>query len=92
MGVYATLREHLAEWAGDDTQRRAIAETVTNLAKACVEVARIVALGPLAGDMASKRGRPRRWRHAKRTRFPLQQDCDQCAQVFTRGVDGLGGR
>jgi fructose-1,6-bisphosphatase I len=56
MGVYATLREHLAEWAGDDTQRRAIAETITNLAKACVEIAHIVALGPLAGDMASKRG------------------------------------
>jgi fructose-1,6-bisphosphatase I len=56
MGLYATLREHLADWAGDDTQRRAIAETVTNLAKACVEVAHIVALGPLAGDMASKRG------------------------------------
>ena len=56
MGVYATLREHLAEWAGDDTQRRAIADTVTNLAKACVQVAQIVALGPLAGDMASKRG------------------------------------
>ena len=28
MGFYATLREHLAEWAGDDTQRRAIAETI----------------------------------------------------------------
>ncbi len=55
MGVYVTLRDHLAEWAGDDTQRRAIAETITNLAKACVEVAHIVALGPLAGDMASKR-------------------------------------
>ncbi len=55
MGVYVTLRDHLAEWAGDDTQRLAIAETITNLAKACVEVAHIVALGPLAGDMASKR-------------------------------------
>ena len=40
MGAYATLRDHLAEWAGDDAQRRAIAETVTNIAKACVEVAR----------------------------------------------------
>ncbi len=55
MGVYATLREHLADWAGDDAQRRAIAETIINLAKACVEVAHIVALGPLAGDMATKR-------------------------------------
>ena len=56
MGSYATLREHLAKWAGDDTQRRAIADTITNLAKACVDVAHMVALGPLAGDMASKRG------------------------------------
>ena len=56
MGFYATLREHLAEWAGDDTQRRAVADTITNLANACVKVAHIVALGPLAGDMASKRG------------------------------------
>ena len=39
MGAYATLRDHLAEWAGDDAQRRAIAETVTNIAQACVEVA-----------------------------------------------------
>lgn len=55
MGFYATLQDHLAEWAGEDAQRRAVADTVTNLAKAGVEVARIVALGPLAGDMASKR-------------------------------------
>ena len=58
MGAYATLRDHLAEWAGDDAQRRAIAETVTNIAQACVEVARLVALGPLAGDVASKRADP----------------------------------
>jgi fructose-1,6-bisphosphatase I len=55
MGAYATLHDHLAEWTGDDTQRRAIAETVTNIARACVEVARLIALGPLAGDIASKR-------------------------------------
>jgi fructose-1,6-bisphosphatase I len=55
MGAFVTLRDHLAEWTGDDTQRRAIAETVTNIAQACVEVARLIALGPLAGDMASKR-------------------------------------
>ncbi len=48
--------EHLAEWAGENAQRRAIAETITNIAKAGVEIARIVALGPLAGDMATKRG------------------------------------
>ena len=54
MGAYATLRDHLAEWAGDDAQRRAISETVTNIAQACVDVAPLVALGPLAGDMASK--------------------------------------
>jgi fructose-1,6-bisphosphatase I len=51
----ATLNEHLAEWAGENAQRRAIAETIINIAKAGVEIARIVALGPLAGDMATKR-------------------------------------
>ena len=56
MGSYATLRDHLAEWAGEDAQRRAVADTVTNLAKAGVEIARIVALGPLAGDMEPKCG------------------------------------
>ena len=54
MGAYATLRDHLAEWAGDDAQRRAISETVKNIAQACVDVAPLVALGPLAGDMASR--------------------------------------
>jgi fructose-1,6-bisphosphatase I len=56
MGFHATLREHLAEWAGDDTQRRAVAETITNIAKAGLEIQKTVALGPLAGDMAEKRG------------------------------------
>ncbi|MFT4078232.1 class 1 fructose-bisphosphatase [Rhodomicrobium lacus] len=56
MGVHASLREHLAEWAGEDAQKRAVAETVENLAKAGIEIAKIIALGPLAGDMASARG------------------------------------
>ncbi len=56
MGFHATLREHLAEWAGDDTQRRAVAETINNIAKAGLEIQKIVALGPLAGEMATKRG------------------------------------
>jgi fructose-1,6-bisphosphatase I len=56
MGFHATLRDHLAEWAGDDTQRRAIADTINNIAKAGLEVQKIVALGPLAGNMAEHRG------------------------------------
>jgi fructose-1,6-bisphosphatase I len=55
MGLHATLGEHLAEWAGDDARRRAMADTIKNLAKAGVEIARIVALGPLAGEMGTKR-------------------------------------
>ena len=56
MDSYATLRDHLAEWGAEDAQRRAVADTVTNLAKAGVEIARIVALGPLADDVASRCG------------------------------------
>jgi fructose-1,6-bisphosphatase I len=56
MGFHGTLGEHLAEWAGGDSQRRAVADTIANLAKAGIEIAKIVALGPLAGEMATKRG------------------------------------
>jgi fructose-1,6-bisphosphatase I len=55
MGVHTGLREHLAEWAGSDIQKRAVADTVINLAGAGIEIARIIALGPLAGDMAAHR-------------------------------------
>ncbi len=56
MGVHATLRAHLAGWAGADAKKHAVAETVNGLAGAGIEIARIIALGPLAGDLATKRG------------------------------------
>src|SRR5258706_16359086 len=56
MGVHTTLREYLGEWAGGDLQKSRVAETVSNLSDAGIEISRIIALGPLAGDMATKRG------------------------------------
>jgi fructose-1,6-bisphosphatase I len=56
VGTHATLREHLLEWKGSDLQRGAVAETVENLSLAGIEIAGIVALGPLAGEMAAGRG------------------------------------
>ncbi|MGO9172485.1 MAG: class 1 fructose-bisphosphatase [Rhodomicrobium sp.] len=56
MATYPTLREHLAEWSRGDARKSAVAETVINLAKAGVEMSRLIAQGPLAGDMASTRG------------------------------------
>ena len=56
MGVHTALREHLGEWAGGDAQKSAVAQTINRIAQAGVDIARIIALGPLAGDMAAKRG------------------------------------
>ncbi|MBI4723884.1 MAG: class 1 fructose-bisphosphatase [Rhodomicrobium sp.] len=56
MGVHTALREYLTQWAGSDAQKSAVAGTITNLVNAGVEIARIIALGPLAGEMAAKRG------------------------------------
>jgi fructose-1,6-bisphosphatase I len=42
----------MASWAKDDTQRQAIAATVTALVNACREIADIVAAGPLAGQLS----------------------------------------
>ncbi len=56
MAAYATLREHLNDWAGKDAARHSVAETIINLAAAGTEIAAVIALGPLAGDMAGKRG------------------------------------
>ncbi|MGO9484325.1 MAG: class 1 fructose-bisphosphatase [Rhodomicrobium sp.] len=55
MDAHTALRKYLAEWAGGDTRRGAVAETIVNLADAGVEIARLIAQGPLAGDMAAVR-------------------------------------
>jgi fructose-1,6-bisphosphatase I len=55
MAAYATLREHLTGWSGQDRLRLAAADTILHLADAGIEVGRIVAEGPLAGEMAAHR-------------------------------------
>jgi fructose-1,6-bisphosphatase I len=56
MAAYATLREHLSGWSGQDALRLAVADTISHLADAGTEMARIIAQGPLAGEMAAQRG------------------------------------
>src|SRR5215468_620435 len=56
MSTHKALRDYLTEWAGASAHRQAVASTVLNLAKAGIEVADLVAMGPFAGDMAAKRG------------------------------------
>jgi fructose-1,6-bisphosphatase I len=55
MGVHTALREYVTEWAGTDARKTAVAETIVNLADAGVELSRIIAQGPLAGEMAAIR-------------------------------------
>jgi fructose-1,6-bisphosphatase I len=55
MGVHTALREHLAEWAGGDSRRAAVTQTIVNLAEAGAEMSQLIAHGPLAGDMAKIR-------------------------------------
>ena len=50
------LSHRLAVWAGDDTRRRDVATTVNVLARACADIARLVAAGPLAGALGASRG------------------------------------
>jgi fructose-1,6-bisphosphatase I len=56
MGAHTALGEHLTEWAGGDARRQAVADTVLSLARAGVEMSQLIAMGPLAGDMAAKLG------------------------------------
>ena len=50
------LSTRLDLWAGDDAQRGAVATTVVVLARACADIARLVAAGPLAGSLGASRG------------------------------------
>jgi fructose-1,6-bisphosphatase I len=52
MGNLVNLQTHLANWSGSDPDRGAIAKTVLALAGASIEVARLIARGPLAGSLA----------------------------------------
>ncbi len=55
MGGHMRLHSYLAEWAGGEPLRAAVAGTIENLAGAGVEISRLIAQGPLAGDMAAER-------------------------------------
>jgi fructose-1,6-bisphosphatase I len=55
MAAYPALREHLSGWSGQDTLRLAVADTILQLADAGIKIARTIAQGPLAGEMAAHR-------------------------------------
>ena len=50
------LAARLAQWAGADAPRLAVAATVNALARACLDIADLVARGPLAGALGATRG------------------------------------
>ncbi len=56
MNIHVSLEQHLRTWAGTDRLRGAAASTIAELAAACRDVAAIVAAGPLAGNLAARRG------------------------------------
>ncbi len=55
MSGFPSLSEYLAALQDSDVQRRAVADTILSLAAAGIEIAALVAKGPLAGQMAAVR-------------------------------------
>ncbi len=53
MGGYGSLERHLDDWTGGDPGRGAVAETLRAFAGAAARLSRLIAQGPLAGDMAA---------------------------------------
>ncbi len=56
MTEHQTLKKYLEEWAGNDQERRAIADTTRIIAESCCAISEIIALGPLAGTLGAERG------------------------------------
>lgn len=50
------LATRLRTWAGDDSGRGAVATTLNVLARACADIAAVIAAGPLAGALGASRG------------------------------------
>ncbi len=50
------LARRMADWAGADARRGDVAATVNVLARACADIAALVAAGPLAGALGASRG------------------------------------
>ena len=51
-----TLSDHLARWVDSDAKRVPVAQTVAAIARACCDIAELIAAGPLAGDLAAELG------------------------------------
>ncbi len=56
MTEHETLNRYLEEWAGDDGERLAVADTTRIIAESCCAIAEIIALGPLAGTLGAEHG------------------------------------
>ena len=56
MSAAVSLKTYLADWAGSDASRQAVAATVTAIAEAGLGIADLVARGPLEEGLANIRG------------------------------------
>lgn len=52
MSSHVSLDEHLRCWVQGDSQREAVAATIRALASACKDLADVVAVGPLSGELS----------------------------------------
>jgi fructose-1,6-bisphosphatase I len=57
MDEFPVLDRYLDAWAGGDARRNEVAATIASIAEATVSIAELVALGPLAGQLAAVVGR-----------------------------------
>lgn len=55
MHAHLSLQDHLDAWAGSDDLRLAVTKTLTALAEACRDIATIIAVGPLTGELGARR-------------------------------------
>jgi fructose-1,6-bisphosphatase I len=53
MGEFVSLGRYLEDWAADEAERGAVAETVRAIAGAAARVSDLIALGPLAGALGA---------------------------------------
>jgi len=53
---HQTLTRYLRDWAGGDETRQAVFTTTQIIADSCCAIAEIIALGPLAGNLAAEFG------------------------------------
>ncbi|MEJ2431931.1 MAG: hypothetical protein P8Y53_01745, partial [Pseudolabrys sp.] len=52
MSSHVRLDQYLNDWAKGDSSREPVAKTVVALASACMEIADLVAAGPLSGELS----------------------------------------